>query len=605
MNKLSSIVALVAAVVTGIAAESAWSEETTPSGAAAPAVQTPAPVSGYAPGWYPPPYRGGYARPWRQPSHWPVPPRGYGQWPPHYPPGGQAVPATPAAAQAAPAPVAAPTPAPAPVAAPTPTPAATEIPPSAELNQAQEQLTAKSAELDKAHAMLGQLRSKLQSSLEGKRALAEKLAQLTNEQQALQVQVTELSTALDSSAATLEQHRQQMTHAQEQNRALTAERDLLHDDLAARDKQLAIVQVELQAATHTLQQAQSGTGTAGQDFSEARAQTETLNNELSALTAELESQKAKLANSMQTRTRERNRLRSAIANRDEQLAAVQAELQAATHALQQAQSETGTAGQDLSEARAQAETLNNELSTLTAELESRKATQLDTEQALAAVTGERDGLQADLAACNQELSQSRDAVAAARSEVEALHSAAAEAVIPPAPSGPYKIESAASEEPETAAAEVAAEQSTTTDADADNVPDSIDLCPETQQGLAVEATGCAAGVAIKLEGVNFLYDSHELTDEARRILDRVAAVISQHPELRLEVAGHTDATGDPTYNQWLSMQRAEVVRDYLVAQGVVSGHIGAAGYGGQRPIADNDTVEGLQKNRRVELRRLQ
>jgi OOP family OmpA-OmpF porin len=52
------------------------------------------------------------------------------------------------------------------------------------------------------------------------------------------------------------------------------------------------------------------------------------------------------------------------------------------------------------------------------------------------------------------------------------------------------------------------------------------------------------------------------------------------------------------------MQRAEAVRDYLVAQGVNPRHIGATGYGGQRPIADNNTVEGLQNNRRVELRRL-
>jgi OOP family OmpA-OmpF porin len=112
-------------------------------------------------------------------------------------------------------------------------------------------------------------------------------------------------------------------------------------------------------------------------------------------------------------------------------------------------------------------------------------------------------------------------------------------------------------------------------------------------------------VAINLEGVNFLYNSHELTDKARHILDRVADVIIQQPRLRLEVAGHTDATGDPTYNQGLSMQRAEAVRDYLVAQGVNPKHIGATGYGGQRPIADNTTSEGLRKNRRVELRILQ
>jgi outer membrane protein OmpA-like peptidoglycan-associated protein len=301
-------------------------------------------------------------------------------------------------------------------------------------------------------------------------------------------------------------------------------------------------------------------------------------------------------------------MRRDLASRDEQLAAVQAELQTVTQALQQAQSETTTSGQQLSEAGTQAETFTNELTELKAELETRQTTLLDTQQALAAVTTERDGLQADLATCSQELTRAQAALTAARSEVEALplaRSAAAEAVMPPAPGGPYQAESAASEGPEAGAAEVAALQTTTTDADADGVVDSIDLCPETQQGLAVESTGCAAGAVIKLEGVNFLYNSHELTDEAQRILDRVAGVISQQTDLRLEVAGHTDATGDPSYNQWLSMQRAEAVMNYLVAQGVNPGHIGAAGYGGQRPIADNTTSEGLRKNRRVELRRLQ
>jgi len=439
--------------------------------------------------------------------------------------------------------------------------------------------------------------------------LTEKVARITSKQQASQVQVTELTAALNTTNAALKQHRQQITNAQQQNRVLTAQRGRLHDELASRDAQLATVQAELQAATQTLQQAQSETSASGQQLSAARSQTETFKNELTKLNAELENQKAKLVNVVQSRTTERNRLRSDIASRDEQLATVQAELQAATQALEHAQSETTTSAQQLGAARTQAETFNDELTELKAELETRQATLLDTEKALAAVTGERDGQQADLAACSQELTRAQAALTAAQAELEALRAArsaaAKAAVMAPAPDGPYKAEPAASKGPEAGAAEVAALQTTTTDADADGVLDNIDLCLETQQGLAVDSTGCADGVAIKLEGVNFLYNSHELTDEARGILDRVAGAISQHPDLRLEVAGHTDATGDPSYNQWLSMQRAEAVMNYLVAQGVNPGHIGAAGYGGQRPVADNTTSEGLRKNRRVELRRLQ
>jgi OOP family OmpA-OmpF porin len=164
---------------------------------------------------------------------------------------------------------------------------------------------------------------------------------------------------------------------------------------------------------------------------------------------------------------------------------------------------------------------------------------------------------------------------------------------------------AAGETLEVDAVEVAALQIAGPDADQDGVADSIDLCLETQQGIAVESTGCAADVAIKLEGVNFGYNSHELTEEAQRILDRVADILSQNTDLHLQVAGHTDAQGDPAYNQWLSLQRAQAVRDYLVAQGVDSAHIGAAGYGGEQPIADNTTKEGLRMNRRVELRNAQ
>ena len=227
------------------------------------------------------------------------------------------------------------------------------------------------------------------------------------------------------------------------------------------------------------------------------------------------------------------------------------------------------------------ETFSSELSELKARLESRESTLLDTEKMLDDVIAERDRLQADLTERGRELTQAQAAMTAAQSEM-----ATGEAV-------------------EVGAVEVAALQIANPDADEDGVPDSVDLCLETQQGIAVESTGCAAGAAISLEGVNFRYNSHELTDDAQRILDRVADTLSRHSDLRLQVAGHTDSQGDAAYNQWLSLQRAQTVRDYLVAQGVNPDHIGAAGYGGEQPIADNTTKEGLRMNRRVELRNLQ
>jgi outer membrane protein OmpA-like peptidoglycan-associated protein len=71
--------------------------------------------------------------------------------------------------------------------------------------------------------------------------------------------------------------------------------------------------------------------------------------------------------------------------------------------------------------------------------------------------------------------------------------------------------------------------------------------------------------------------------------------------LRLQVEGHTDSIGTDEYNRRLSEQRAEAVRDYLVAQGISSEAITSSGFGKSEPVASNDTPEGRQQNRRVEL----
>jgi len=143
-----------------------------------------------------------------------------------------------------------------------------------------------------------------------------------------------------------------------------------------------------------------------------------------------------------------------------------------------------------------------------------------------------------------------------------------------------------------------------TDGDRDVLPDSSDLCHDTQEVVVAESTGCAVDPPISLEGVSFRYNSHELTDDARLALDPVAGMLRNHADIRFEVAGHSDAQGNAAYNQWLSQQRALSVRAYLIGQGVDPENITARGYGSRQPIADNSTVEGLVRNRRVELRRL-
>jgi outer membrane protein OmpA-like peptidoglycan-associated protein len=91
-----------------------------------------------------------------------------------------------------------------------------------------------------------------------------------------------------------------------------------------------------------------------------------------------------------------------------------------------------------------------------------------------------------------------------------------------------------------------------------------------------------------------------LDDDAKRGLDVVARLLQEHPEIAIEVAGHSDDTGAPARNLELSRRRAEVVRDYLVDHGIAAARMRVQAYGAERPRAPNATDEGRAKNRRVE-----
>lgn len=160
------------------------------------------------------------------------------------------------------------------------------------------------------------------------------------------------------------------------------------------------------------------------------------------------------------------------------------------------------------------------------------------------------------------------------------------------------------------------------DTDGDGVADPADQCPDTPAGTSVDEQGCplppppacesgAEGVSlggcqpgqtVVLHGVNFEFDKATLTVNARTILDQVASALADAPQIRVEVAGHTDARGSDAYNQKLSERRAQNVVDYLVGKGIAPERLQAAGYGESAPVADNETDEGRELNRRVELR---
>lgn len=101
--------------------------------------------------------------------------------------------------------------------------------------------------------------------------------------------------------------------------------------------------------------------------------------------------------------------------------------------------------------------------------------------------------------------------------------------------------------------------------------------------------------------VTFAFDSSDLTPNARNALNDVAAVLQQYPDTLVNIAGHTDSTGDAGYNQRLSERRAESVGGYLSQAGVARNRLNMRGYGENQPVASNDTEQGRAQNRRVEI----
>lgn len=109
------------------------------------------------------------------------------------------------------------------------------------------------------------------------------------------------------------------------------------------------------------------------------------------------------------------------------------------------------------------------------------------------------------------------------------------------------------------------------------------------------------GLMINISDVLFDFGQATLTASARDKLAGVASVLMDYDGVSLHLDGFTDNIGSAAYNLDLSRRRAAAVREYLLSQGVSSVNVTAAGFGKARPVASNDTAEGRQKNRRVEM----
>src|SRR5882672_6007183 len=122
-----------------------------------------------------------------------------------------------------------------------------------------------------------------------------------------------------------------------------------------------------------------------------------------------------------------------------------------------------------------------------------------------------------------------------------------------------------------------------------------------QLNTILQTRDSARGLIVNMSDVLFDTGSYTLKPGAREKLAKISGIVLAHPGLSLQIEGHTDSVGGDDFNQQLSERRADSVRDFLAEQGVAGSSITARGFGKTQPVASNDTPEGRQRNRRVEL----
>src|SRR5580693_5449099 len=122
-----------------------------------------------------------------------------------------------------------------------------------------------------------------------------------------------------------------------------------------------------------------------------------------------------------------------------------------------------------------------------------------------------------------------------------------------------------------------------------------------QFNRVLPTTDTPRGLQVNMADVLFAFGKYELQPPAREALAKFSGIVLAHPGLHLSVEGYTDSVGSDAFNQTLSEQRANAVRDYLVQQGLDPTAITATGFGKSNPVASNDTATGRQQNRRVEI----
>jgi len=237
------------------------------------------------------------------------------------------------------------------------------------------------------------------------------------------------------------------------------------------------------------------------------------------------------------------------------------------------------------EAKAKAETADAERAKLEAELAAERAA--------------REKLEAE-AARTQALAQQQAAQAEAdKARLAAEESAKAKAEADTARAASDVARANAEAQQQAAQAEAEAARKMAAQAEADKAQLRAQLL--AQLNSILQTRDSARGLIVNMSDVLFDTGSYALKPGTREKLAKISGIVLAHPGLNLQIEGHTDSIGSDEFNQGLSEHRAAAVQDFLIEQGVPGSSVTAKGFGKTQPVATNDTAEGRQRNRRVEL----
>ncbi len=133
--------------------------------------------------------------------------------------------------------------------------------------------------------------------------------------------------------------------------------------------------------------------------------------------------------------------------------------------------------------------------------------------------------------------------------------------------------------------------------------DKEDLQGRLQQALSqvADTHSSARGMILNLPDILFSVGEAGLKPETKIVMAKLSGILLMMQDLNLRIEGHTDSTGAPSFNLRLSERRADAVFDFMAIEGIGSERMKTAGYGMERPLADNGTASGRSQNRRVEI----